>query len=113
MAIKKYGQSANKDSSWQERRAGAFSKVSEGLVDVAYEKRLKIAERVKTAGIKPKAIYRVKLVDDLKIFAYQVTKIDKQDGIVYLKNEKGTVRKVGVFDKMFGKLLRQKKKKNK
>lgn len=109
MAVKKYSRPASRDSSWQKRRADAFGKVSEGLVDIAYEKRLKIAERVKSAGIKPKAVYRVKLGEDLRVFAYQVIKTDKQDGIVYLKNEKGTVRKVGVFNKIFGAKLKKKK----
>ncbi|PIT88416.1 MAG: hypothetical protein COU29_01350 [Candidatus Magasanikbacteria bacterium CG10_big_fil_rev_8_21_14_0_10_36_32] len=102
MAVKKYSRPASRDSSWQERRAGAFSKVGEGLVDIAYEKRLKINDRIKLSGLKPKMVYRVKIGDDLRVFIYQVTKIDKQEGIVYLKNEKGTVRKVGVFDKIFG-----------
>lgn len=109
MSIKKHGQTANKDSSWQKRRADAFGKVSDGLVDIANAKKQKIAERVKSADIKLRKVYKAKLGDDLRAFEYAVTKIDRLEGDVWLKSERNTVRKVRVFDKLFGAVISGKK----
>ena len=47
-------------------------------------------------------VFKAKLEDDLRAFEYAVQKIGKQTGEVFLKNERGTVRKLSVFDKLFG-----------
>ena len=106
MSIKQHRKTANKDSAWQKRRADAFGKVSDGLVDVANEMKQKIADRIKSAGIKLKNVYKAKLGEDMRAFEYIVTKIDRFEGEVYLKNERNTVRKVRVFDKLFGAVAR-------
>lgn len=109
MSVKNHSRGGNKDSSWQKRRADAFGKVSDGLVDVANAKKQKIAERIKAADIKLRKIYKAKLGDDLRAFEYAVTKIDRLEGDVWLKSERNTVRKVRVFDKLFGAAISGKK----
>lgn len=106
MPLKKHGRKVNKDSSWQRRRADAFGKVTDGLIDVANAKKQKIADRIKSAGIKLKNVYKAKLGDDMRAFEYAVTKIDRFEGEVYLKNERNTIRKIRVFDKLFGAVAR-------
>jgi acyl CoA:acetate/3-ketoacid CoA transferase alpha subunit len=106
MSLKKHGRKVNKDSSWQRRRADAFGKVTDGLIDVANAKKQKIADRIKSAGIKLKNVYKAKLGDDMRAFEYAVTKIDRFEGEVYLKNERNTIRKIRVFDKLFGAVAR-------
>lgn len=110
MPLKKHGRKANKDSSWQRRRADAFGKVNDGLIDVANAKKQKIADRIKSAGIKLKNIYRAKLGDDLRVLEYTVTKIDRFEGEIYLKNERNTIRKIRASDKLFGAVERGRKK---
>jgi len=109
MTLKTHGQSANKDSSWQKRRADAFGKVSDGLVDVANAKKQKISDRLKATGLKEKKVYRAKLGDDLRPFEYTVIKIDRLEGDVWLKSERGTTRKARVFDEIFGPVIRGRK----
>ena len=106
MSIKQRSKTGNKDSSWQRRRVDAFGKVADGLIDVANAKKQKIADRIKSADIKLKNVYKVKLGDDLRAFEYMVTKIDRFEGEVYLKNERNTIRKIRVFDKLFGAIAR-------
>ncbi len=94
---------AKRDSAWQKRRADAFGKVADGLVDIANAKKQRVAERIKTAGIKIKNTYKAKLGDDLRAFEYTVTKIDRFEGEVWLKSERGTVRKLRVSNEIFDK----------
>ena len=110
MSIKQRRKAGNKDSSWQKRRADAFGKVNDGLIDVANAKKQKIADRIKSAGIKLKNVYRAKLGDDLRALEYTVTKIDRFEGEIYLKNERNTIRKIRVSDKLFGAVERGRKK---
>lgn len=109
MSVKKHSRGGNADRSWQKRRADAFGKVSDGLVDVANAKKQKISDRLKAVGLKEKKVYKVKLGDDLRIFEYTVTKIDRLQGDVWLKSERGTVRKARVFDAIFGPVVRGRK----
>jgi len=106
MPIKKHGSTANRDSSWQKRRADAFGKVSDGLIDVANAEKQKISDRLKATGLKERKSYKAKLGDDLRPFEYTVTKIDRLEGDVWLKSERGTVRKARVFDAVFGQIVR-------
>lgn len=101
MSIKKRSSTAKRDSAWQGRRADAFGKVADGLVDIVNAKKQRVAERIKSAGIKLKNIYRVKLGDDLRAFEYTVIKIDRFEGDIWLKSEWGTVRKLRVSNSIF------------
>lgn len=93
---------ANPVAGWLAKKAAAFSQDHEREKDEAYNKRLQISARIKEAGIKPKMTVKAKLADDLRAFEYVVQKIDKESGEVVLKNERATVRKLSVFDKLFG-----------
>lgn len=90
------------DSRWLGKKESAFRSNQEDEKDEAYNKRLQISARIKQVGLKPKMIFKAKLVDDLRAFEYSVQKIGRQTGEVFLKNEKNTVRKLSVFDKLFG-----------
>lgn len=109
MAIKKHAGRGRRDIDWQKRRADAFGKVSDGLVDVANAKKQKISDRLKATGLKEKKVYRAKLGDDLRPFEYTVVKIDRLEGDVWLKSERGTTRKVRVYDEIFGPVIRGRK----
>lgn len=106
MSVKNHSRGGNSDRSWQKRRADAFGKVSDGLIDVANTMKQKIADRVKTVGIKLGKPYKAKLADDLRAFEYKVEKIDRLVGDVWLKSERGTIRKLRVFDQIFGPVVR-------
>lgn len=110
MSVKKHSRGGNRDSSWQKRRADAFGKVNDGLVDVANAKKQKISDRLNVAGLKEKKVYKAKLGDDMRMFEYTVTKIDRLNGDVWLKSERGKVRKARVFDAIFGAVERSKNK---
>jgi len=109
MSIRQRSKAGNKDSAWQKRRADAFGKVNDGLVDVANAMKQKISDRLKATGLKEKMVYKAKLGDDLRMFEYTVTKIDRLGGDVWLKSERGKVRKIRVFDKLFGAVERGRK----
>ena len=85
-----------------QKREENFRHEQEDNKDKEYSHRQQIAERIKTAEIKPKKVYKAKLEDDMQVYEYAVIKVDRQNGEVSLKNEKGTVRKLGVLDKLFG-----------
>lgn len=87
---------------WLSKRESAGRRNQEDEKDEAYNKRQQIFARIKQTGLKPKMVFKAKLGDDLRVFEYSVQKINKQAGEVYLKNERGTVRKLSVFDKLFG-----------
>ncbi len=89
-------------SGWLSKKSAAASQSQENEKDEAYNKRLLINTRIKEVGIKPKMTVKAKLQDDLRAFEYTVQKIDKESGEVFLKNERATVRKLSVFDKLFG-----------
>ena len=107
MSIKR--RSAQKDSAWQRQRSNSFIKMLDNAKDIANVKKRKIAERIKLAGINLRAVYKAKLGDDMRAFEYTVIKIDRFAGDVYLKNERGTTRKIRVFDEVFGPLPRERK----
>ena len=98
--------SAQKDSSWQRRRSNSFIAMRDDDKDILLIQKQKIADRIKSAEIKEKKVYKVKLGDDLRPFEYTVTKIDRLEGDVWLKSERGTVRKARVFDAVFGQINR-------
>jgi hypothetical protein len=99
---KKSTQSVSPDSRWIAKRESASRRNQEDEKDEAYNKRLQIYARVEQTKLKPKMVFKAKLADDLRAFEYEVQKIDRQSGEVYLKNEKNTVCKLSVFDKLFG-----------
>ncbi len=90
------------DSRWLGKKESAFRQNQEDEKDVDYNKRLQISARITQTGLKPKMMFKAKLADDLRAFEYTVQKIGRQSGEVFLKNEKNTVRKLSVFDKLFG-----------
>lgn len=90
------------DVRWLGKREGVSRQNQEDDKDVAYNKRQQIFARITQTGLKPKMVFKAKLADDLRAFEYVVQKIGKQTGEVFLKNEKNTVRKLSVFDKLFG-----------
>lgn len=87
---------------WLSTRESVSRRNQEDEKDELYNKRLQIFARIKQTGLKPKMIFKAKLGDDLRAFEYVAQKIDQQSGEVYLKNKRGTVRKLSVFDKLFG-----------
>lgn len=87
---------------WLSKRESVGRRNQEDEKDELYNKRLQIFARVKQTKLKPKMIFKAKLADDLRAFEYTVQKISKESGEVFLKNERGTVRKLSVFDKLFG-----------
>lgn len=87
---------------WLSKRESLGRRNQEDEKDESYNKRQQIFARIKQIGLKPKMIFKAKLVDDLRAFEYGVQKIDQQSGEVFLKNERNTVRKLSVFDKLFG-----------
>lgn len=89
-------------SRWIAKRASASRQDQEDQKDVDFNKRQQIFVRVKQMQLKPKMIFKAKLADDLRAFEYEVQKIDRQSGEVYLKNERNTTRKLSVFHKLFG-----------
>ncbi len=99
---KKSATPVNVDSRWLGKRESIGRQNQEDEKDVAYNKRLQISDRIKQTELKPKMVFKAKLGDDLRAFAYVVQKIGKESGEVFLKNEKNTVRKLSVFDKLFG-----------
>ncbi len=90
------------DSRWLSKRESIGRQDQEDQKDVDYNKRQQISARITQTELKPKMVFKAKLADDLRMFEYVVQKIGKQSGEVYLKNERGTVRKLSVFDKLFG-----------
>ena|SRR3989338_8155211 len=99
---KKSSASVTPDSRWIAKRESASRQDQEDQKDVNYNKRQQIFARIKQTGLKPKMVFKAKLKDDLRAFEYEVRKIDRQSGEVYLKNERNTTRKLSVFDKLFG-----------
>ncbi|TSC83913.1 MAG: hypothetical protein G01um101413_716 [Parcubacteria group bacterium Gr01-1014_13] len=99
---KKSSNPVSPDTSWLAKRESASRQSQEDEKDEAYNKRQQIFARIKQAGLKPKIIFKAKLEDDLRMFEYVVQKVSKESGEVFLKNERGTVRKLSVFDKLFG-----------
>lgn len=106
MTLKKHAGQGRSDSGWQKQRADAFVNFSDGLKDIRNNKKQKISERIKSAGIKLKNIYKAKLGDDLRAFEYAVEKIDRLEGDVWLRSERGKIRKARVFDVIFGPVVR-------
>lgn len=99
---KKTSNSTNINTSWQAKHVSSMRQNQEDQKDVDYNKRQQIFTRITQTGLKPKMVFKAKLEDDLRAFEYTVQKIGKQSGEVFLKNERGTVRKLSVFDKLFG-----------
>lgn len=99
----------SKIMAWLDKRAENFREGIEDNKDVQYVKRQKILERIRQANIVERKEIKCQLGDDLRAFVYKVFKIDKNNGIVFLKNERGTVRKVSINDKIFGELQKSKK----
>lgn len=99
---KKSATSVSPDSRWLAKRESIGRQDQEDQKDVDYNKRQQIFARIKQTKLKPKMVFKVKLADDLRVFEYVVQKIGKESGEVFLKNERGTTRKLSVFDKLFG-----------
>lgn len=99
---KKSGTPVSTASRWLAKRESVSRRNQEDEKDELYNKRLQIFVRIKQTGLKPKMVFKVKLDDDMRAFEYVVQKIGKESGEVFLKNEKNTVRKLSVFDKLFG-----------
>lgn len=99
---KKSAQNVNQDSRWIAKRESAGRQDQEDQKDVDFNKRQQIFARVKQTKLKPKMVFKAKLNDDLRVFEYEVQKVGKQSGEVFLKNKNGTMRKLSVFDKLFG-----------
>lgn len=99
---KKSANPVSPTSRWISKRESIGRQDQEDQQDVDFNKRQQIFARIKQTKLKPKMVFKAKLADDLRVFAYVVQKIGKQSGEVYLKNEKNTVRKLSVFDKLFG-----------
>lgn len=103
MTIKKHaGAAGNIHAAWLHKTEEDFNKEGEKKEVTDYFKRQQILARLKTTGLKIRQEVKAKLGDDLRAFLYVITKIDKQEGVVTLKNERGTIRKVTIFDALFG-----------
>ncbi len=101
MSVKKHS-FQNKDAAWLRKIEENFNKKGEDKTVIDYFKRQEVAKRIKQTGIKVRQIVKAKLADDLRVFEYTIIKIDQRAGIVTLKNERGTIRKLRVSDKLFG-----------
>ena len=99
---KKSATQVSPDSRWLAKRESVGRRDQEDQKDVAYNKRQQIFARIKQTKLKPKMVFKAKLADDLRVFEYEVQKIGKESGEVFLKNKQNTVRKLSVFDKLFG-----------
>ncbi len=99
---KKSATPVSPDSRWLGKKESASRRNQENEKDELYNKRQQIFSRITQTALKPKMVFKAKLEDDLRAFEYAVQKIGKQTGEVFLKNERGTVRKLSVFDKLFG-----------
>ena len=99
---KKSATQVSPDSRWLAKRESIGRQDQEDQKDVDYNKRQQIFARIKQTGLKPKMVFKAKLEDDLRAFEYEVQKIGKESGEVYLKNKQNTLRKLSVFDKLFG-----------
>lgn len=99
---KKLATTVSPDSRWISKRESIGRQDQEDQKDVDYNKRQQFFARITQTGLKPKMVFKAKLADDLRAFEYVVQKIGKESGEVFLKNEKNTVRKLSVFDKLFG-----------
>jgi hypothetical protein len=104
MPVKNINKKVDVNSRWLQKRGENFRREQEAGKDIEYAKRQKIAERIKSAGIKLKNVYKAKLGEDMRAFEYKIVKIDRISGEVSLKNERATVRKVHVLDPLFGKM---------
>ena len=102
MPVKKSVAKVNAASRWLSRKQESFAHEAEAKKDTEQLERVEISARIKSAEIKPGKIYKAKLADDMRMFEYKVTKIDRQSGQVYLQNERKTIRKIHVNDKLFG-----------
>lgn len=102
MPVKNSKKQVDVNARWIQKRGENFRHEQEDNKDKEYNHRQQIAERIKTAEIKPKKIYKAKLEDDMRAYEYVVVKVDRQSGEVSLKNEKGTVRNLNVLDGLFG-----------
>lgn len=99
---KKSSGNVSPDASWLGKRESSSRRNQEDEKDEAYNKRLQISARIKQTGLKPKMVFKAMLGDDLRAFEYSVQKIGKESGEVFLKNAGNTIRKLSVFDKLFG-----------
>lgn len=111
MTIKKHAGRGRRDISWQKQRADAFTDYHDKEIDIRNNKKQMVRDRIKLAGIKLKNIYKVKLGDDLRAFEYEVLKIDRLEGDVWLKSKRSKIRKVRVFNELFGPVIRGRKRK--
>jgi hypothetical protein len=114
MSVKNHAaHTGNVHASWLKKREESQNKEGEKKKVVDYFERQKqasghggvgnITERLKIIKLKLKDEIKAKLIDDARTTVYAVVKIEKHTGIVTLKNERGTVRKVSVFEKLFDK----------
>lgn len=115
MSVKSHAKkSGNVAASWLKKREEIVNKKGENKTVVDYFERQteaarknngigNITARIKETGLKLKNTIKTKLADDEKTTEYTITNIDKRSGIVTLKNERGTVRKVSMFDSVFDK----------
>ncbi len=111
MSIKNHASSGNVHASWLKKREEVANKQGEKKVVSDYFDRQKkasrlngvgnVSERLKMTQLKLKDTIKAKLADDVYVGLYIVTKIEKHTGVVTLKNERGTVRKVSLFDTVF------------
>lgn len=112
MSVKSHAKkSGNVAASWLKKREEVSRKKIEDKTVVDYFERQteegrkngigNITARLKETGLKLKNTVKAKLVDDEKTTEYTVINIDKRGGIITLKNERGTVRKVSMFDSVF------------
>lgn len=99
---KKLSRPISVTAGWAAKRVSAGRQDQEDQKDVDFNKRQQIFARIKQTKLKPKMVFKAKLADDLRVFEYEVQKIDRQSGEVWLKNKRNTVRKLSVFDKLFG-----------
>ena len=109
MALRRTFSPISKITSWLDKRASNYLAGNEDKKDIQYVKRQEILARIKQAGIVERKEFKFTLGEDIKPFVYKVVKVEKNTGMVFLKNERGTMRKISVFDKVFGIVEKRKK----
>lgn len=109
MSLKTHARVGGADRAWQSHKQTSFITAADNARDIADAQKKQISDRIKTTGVAPGKVYKAKLGDDLRAFKYKVTRVDRPQGVVYLKNEHATVRKLRVFDPVFGTVAKKKK----
>ncbi len=97
----------SRDAAWSGKTESAFRAAQERDTDIAYSRRMEALDRVKKYGIKLGAKFRGQLIgkkrDPRLVHDYEVVKIDKEKGVVFLQSkQEEKMRRVTFLHNIFG-----------